>query len=98
VTSEFKKESEAWTVSWAVVRYDDPPPSQDPWFRGGPQLLAVPGDTLRVSTPDGVLEGEPHREVFASTTAFLLLTGDHLFYVDHEHVEDLCLESMTWTP
>jgi hypothetical protein len=82
-------------VSWSVVRYCEPLPSDDPWFRGGPHVLAVPGDTLLVVTPDGVLKGEPaDGELLTSAFAFLLLTGEALFHVDRERVEELLLDDL----
>ena len=43
------------TVS--VVAHQAPSPEEDPHFRGL-GVLAVPGDTVCVGTPDGVLTGE----------------------------------------
>jgi hypothetical protein len=59
-------------ITWQVVAYDGPTPSDDTdyRYRGGPDVIAVPGDVIRVQTPDGVLEGEPCGEMFDTDTGF----------------------------
>jgi hypothetical protein len=78
-------------ITWHVLAYDGPTPSEytDFRYRGSPEVLAVPGDTVRVQTPDGVLEGEPHAELFDSQTSFWLMTSAAVFFVGHERVEEL---------
>jgi hypothetical protein len=85
-------------ITWRVVRHDGPTPGEDTGYRyrGGPDVIAVPGDLVRVRTADGVLEGEPHAELFVSTTAFLLLTSEGMFYVDPARVEELVDDD--WEP
>jgi hypothetical protein len=85
-------------ITWRVVQYDGPTPSEDTdyRYRGGPDVIAVPGDTLHVQTPDGVLEGEPCGELFAWQSAFWFLTSEGLFSVDHDRVEALVDDD--WEP
>jgi hypothetical protein len=43
-------------ISWRVVHFDGLSPDEDPYYRG-PGVMAVPGDIVRVSTPDGDFDG-----------------------------------------
>lgn len=75
-------------VSWRVLRYDSPAPDQDPDYRGA-DVLAVPGDTLVISTPDGSLMGEPVGELFFEANAFLMIAGGGDVYA-------VSAEKVTW--
>jgi hypothetical protein len=71
-------------ITWRVVRYDDPSPAQNPSYRGGPDVLAVPGDTIRVFTPDGAIDGEPFDVLLSDNRAFwLLAAGGEMYRVSH---------------
>jgi hypothetical protein len=66
-------------VTWRVIAHQAPSPEEDPHFRGL-GVLAVPGDLVAVSTPDGVITGEPSQELPPDASGFLLLTADGEVY------------------
>jgi hypothetical protein len=76
-------------LTWQVVRYAGPTPDEDPDYRGR-GVIAVPGDVIRVSTPDGDLEGEPVDPLLYGASHFWLMADDGLFSVSRSAIS--CIE------